>query len=129
MFRLELTRPGTLLVIAFGFAFFATGLQLLVISMARSDAGAQAVAGAVIMILSLLGGAFVPLESYPPALRAIGELLPNGAAQKAFIEVLVRQRALGDLLRPVTIIWVWALALTAIAVAFERRRLDRMRST
>jgi ABC-2 type transport system permease protein len=123
VFRLTLTNPGTLLVIAFGFAFFATGLQLLVISMARSDAGAQAVAGALIMILSLLGGAFVPLESYPPALRAIGELLPNGAAHQAFIDVLVRQKILGEILRPVAIIWTWALAFTAVAVVLERRRL------
>jgi ABC-2 type transport system permease protein len=123
VFRLPLTRPGTLLVIAVGFAFFATGLQLLVISMARSDAGAQAVAGAVIMILSLLGGAFVPLENYPPALRAIGELLPNGAAHQGFIDVLVRQRTLAEILRPVAIIWTWALAVTALAVTLERRRL------
>jgi ABC-2 type transport system permease protein len=123
IFRLKLIHPGTLLVIAFGFAFFATGLQLLVISMARSDAGAQAVAGALIMILSLLGGAFVPLESYPPVLRAIGELLPNGAAHQAFIDVLVRQKMLGEILRAVAIIWMWALAFTAVAVALERRRL------
>lgn len=123
VFRLKLTHPATLLVIALGFAFFATGLQLLVIAMARSDAGAQAVAGAIIMILSLLGGAFVPLESYPPVLRAIGELLPNGAAHQAFIEVLVRQKLLGQILRPVAIIWIWALAFTAVAVALERRRL------
>jgi ABC-type multidrug transport system permease subunit len=123
VFRLKLTHPSTLLVIAFGFAFFVTGLQLLVISMARSDTAAQAVAGAVIMILSLLGGAFVPLGSYPPVLRAIGELLPNGAAHQAFIDVLVRQRTLGEILRHVAIIWTWAAALTAIAVAFERRRL------
>lgn len=56
VFRLQLTHPARLLVIGFGFAFFATGLQLLVISMARSEAAAQAVAGAAIMILSLLGG-------------------------------------------------------------------------
>jgi ABC-type multidrug transport system permease subunit len=123
VFRLKLTSPGTLLVIALGFAFFATGLQLLVISMARSDAGAQAVAGALIMILSLLGGAFVPLESYPPVLRAIGELLPNGAAHQAFIDVLVRQKMLGEILRPVAIIFTWALAFTAVAVTLERRRL------
>jgi ABC-type multidrug transport system permease subunit len=123
VFRLKLTHPSTLLVIAFGFAFFVTGLQLLVISMARSDAAAQAVAGAVIMILSLLGGAFVPLGSYPPVLRAIGELLPNGAAHQAFVDVLVRQRTLGQILRHVAIIWTWAVALTAMALAFERRRL------
>jgi ABC-type multidrug transport system permease subunit len=123
VFRLPLTKPGTLLVIAFGFAFFATGLQLLVIAMARSDAGAQAVAGAIIMILSLLGGAFVPLESYPPVLRAIGELLPNGAAHQAFIDVLVRQRTLWEIVRPVAIVWAWALAFTAVAVTLERRRL------
>jgi ABC-2 type transport system permease protein len=123
VFRLPLTNPGTLLVIAFGFAFFATGLQLLVIAMARSDAGAQAVAGAIIMILSLLGGAFVPLDSYPPVLRTIGELLPNGAAHQAFIDVLVRHRALGEILRAVAIVWGWALAFTAVAVTLERRRL------
>ncbi len=123
VFRLELKHPATLLAIAFGFALFATGLQLMVIAMARSEAGAQAVAGAVIMILSLLGGAFVPLESYPPALRAIGEMLPNGAAQRAFVDVLVRGRTLVELLRPAAIIWTWALALVAIAVAMERRRL------
>jgi ABC-2 type transport system ATP-binding protein len=124
IFRIELKHPVTLLALAVGFALFATGLQLTVSAFARSERGAQAVVGIVIMVLSLLGGAFVPLESYPPFLQSVGRALPNGAAHQAFVDVLVRGRTLGDLLRPAAITWGWAVALLALAVVAERRRLS-----
>jgi ABC-2 type transport system permease protein len=121
IFRVELRNPATLLVLAVGFALFATGLQLSVLGFARSERGAQAVVGVVIMVLSLLGGAFVPLEQYPPFLQAVGRVLPNGAAHQAFVDVLVRGRGLGDLLQPAAITWAWAAALVVLAVVAERR--------
>lgn len=124
IFRVELKNPATLFVLAVGFALFATGLQLSVLGFARSERGAQAVVGVVIMVLSLLGGAFIPLETYPAFLRAVGGALPNGAAHQAFVEVLVRGRGLGELLRPAAITWSWAVALLALALFAERRRFS-----
>ena len=70
VFRLQLRDPVALLTIGFGFALFASGLHLLSSSLAKSDRSASFVGGVVVLLLSLVGGTFVPAEQYPPFLRA-----------------------------------------------------------
>ncbi len=53
IFNLQLRQPLALVALALAFAAFVTGLHLTVNGVARSDRGAQAVSGVVIMVLSL----------------------------------------------------------------------------
>lgn len=122
IFRIELRQPAALLVLGLGFAAFAAGLQLLMAGLARSDRGAQAVSSIVIMVLALLGGTFVPAESYPPFLRSLAYALPNGATQQGMVDVLIHQRALAGIAGRAAIVWAWSIATLAAAVLVERRR-------
>jgi len=123
VFRIQLRDPVSLLAIGLGFAVFAAGLHLLSGSLARSDRGAGFVGSVVVLVLSLLGGTFVPSETYPPFLRAVATLVPNGAAQQGFIDVLVHKIPLAELGGRLGVTWAWGLATMALAVFFERRRL------
>lgn len=123
VFRIQLRDPVSLVAIGLGFAVFAAGLHLLSGSLARSDRSAGFVGSVVVLVLSLLGGTFVPAETYPPFLRAVAALVPNGAAQQGFIDVLVHRVPLSDLGGRLGVTWAWGLAAMALAVYFERRRL------
>ena len=99
------------------------GLHLLSSSLARSDRSASFVGSVVVLVLSLLGGTFVPAETYPPFLRTVAALVPNGAAQQGFIDVLVHKTPLAGLGGRLAVTWAWGLVTMGLAVFFERRRL------
>jgi len=123
VFRIELRDPVALVTIGVGFALFASGLHLLTISLAHSDRGASFVGGVLVMVLALIGGSFLPAEQYPPFLRTLSTLVPNGAAQQAFIDVLVHKLAISQLGGRLAVTWAWGLLTLGLAVSFERRRL------
>jgi ABC-2 type transport system permease protein len=123
VFRIQLRDPASLIAIGAGFAVFASGLHLLSMSLASSDRGAGFVGSVVVLVLSLLGGTFVPAEQYPPFLRNLATLVPNGAAQQGFIDVLVHKLPLSALGGRLAVVWAWGLAVTGLAVFFEQRRL------
>jgi ABC-2 type transport system permease protein len=123
VFRIRLRDPLALAALGCGFAVFAAGLHLLSISLARSDRGAGFVGSVVVLVLSLVGGTFVPSEQYPPFLRSLATLVPNGAAQQGFIDVLVHKVPLAALAGRLAVTWGWGLAALGIAAFFEGRRL------
>jgi ABC-2 type transport system permease protein len=99
-------------------------VNLVIIAAARSDRGARAISSGVITLLSLLGASFMPLEMYPPFLRRLAELMPNGAAQRGMVDTLLRRRAAMELLPSAAVVWLWAAATLLVAFAVERRRMD-----
>ncbi|MEW5983279.1 MAG: ABC transporter permease [Acidobacteriota bacterium] len=123
VFRIQLRDPLALLAIAFGFTIFAAGLHLLSIALAKSDRSASFVGGVVVLVLSLVGGTFVPAETFPPFLQQVAMLVPNGAAQQGFIDVLVNQRPLAELGVRLLPTWAWGVAALGLAVFVERRRM------
>jgi ABC-2 type transport system permease protein len=123
VFRIQLRDPVSLAAIGLGFAVFAAGLHLLSRSLANSDRSAGFVGSVVVLVLSLLGGTFVPAEQYPPFLRGVAALVPNGAAQQGFIDVLVHKTPLVELGGRLGVTWAWGLMTIGLAVFFERRRL------
>jgi ABC-type multidrug transport system permease subunit len=81
------------------------------------------VGSVVVLVLSLVGGSFVPAEQFPPFLRSLAVLVPNGAAQQGFIDILVHKAPLSALGGRLAIVWAWGLAVMGLAVYFEQRRL------
>jgi ABC-2 type transport system permease protein len=123
VFRIRLRDPASLVAIGAGFAIFASGLHLLSMALAKSDRGAGFVGSVIVLVLSLVGGTFVPAEQYPPFLRSLAMLVPNGAAQQGFIDVLVHKAPLAALGGRLAVVWAWGLATMGLAVFFEQRRL------
>lgn len=123
VFGIRLRDPLALSALGAGFALFAAGLHLLSTSLARSDRSAGFVGSVVVLVLSLVGGTFLPSEQYPPLLRSLATMVPNGAAQQGFIDVLVHKIPLAGLGSRLAVTWAWGLAALGLAVVFERRRL------
>jgi ABC-2 type transport system permease protein len=123
VFLIQLRDPLALAALGCGFVVFAAGLHLLSISLARSDRSAGFVGSVIVLVLSLIGGTFIPSEQYPPFLRSLATLVPNGAAQQGFIDVLVHKIPLAGLTGRLAVTWGWGLAVLGLAVFFESRRL------
>jgi ABC-type multidrug transport system permease subunit len=121
IFRIELRNPAALLLLALGFSTFAAGLHLAIIGAARNDRTAAFMGTGIIMVLSLLGGTFIPAEGFPPFLRSLAFMTPNGAAQQGFIDVLAHGQTLAQASGRVLVTWAWALGAIAIAVLAARR--------
>jgi ABC-type multidrug transport system permease subunit len=125
VFRIELRHPLALLAIATGLAIFAAALHLMIIAVARNERSASFIGSGVVMLLSLLGGTFFPAENMPPFLRTVAFVMPNGAAQQAFVDVLAHGRTLAETSARVVTTWGWALATLTIALVATSRRAGR----
>jgi len=123
IFRLPLRNPGGLILVGAGFAVFAAALQLLVMSLASNERTVSFIGTVVVMLLSLAGGTFVPAEQYPEALQAVARVVPNGAAQQAFIDLLVHGRTLPQVAPGIGLTWLWAALALGVALVVESRRL------
>ena len=125
VFRLELKNPPALLALSLGFAIFAAGFNLAIIAIAHSERSASFMGSGLIMLLSLLGGTFFPAEDMPPFLRSVAFVVPNGAAQQGFVDVLAHGRSLAEVSMRILTTWGWALGMMAIAVFSVQRRARR----
>jgi ABC-2 type transport system permease protein len=125
VFRIQLKNPPALLALAAGFSVFAAALHLAIIAIARSERTASFMGSGLIMLLSLLGGTFFPAEDMPAFLRDIAFVMPNGAAQQGFVDVLAHGRTLAEASGRIFVTWGWALAMLAVAVAGAQRRAGR----
>jgi hypothetical protein len=76
------------------------------------------------MLLSLLGGTFVPAENYPPLLRSVAFAMPNGAAQQGFVDVLAHAHTFTHVAGRVATTWAWAIVLTGTSLFLGLRRSD-----
>jgi ABC-2 type transport system permease protein len=121
IFRIELRNPLALAAFVIGFALFASGLHLTIIGVAKDDRSASFIGTAVITLLSLIGGTFLPSETYPPFLRRVALLTPNGAAQQGLVDILVHARPFAAAAGHALLTWTWALGLTAAAIIMMRR--------
>jgi ABC-type multidrug transport system permease subunit len=122
LFHLELRNIPTLLALGIGFTLCLAALQLLIGFWARSERGAQAISAGCVMLLALFGGAFVPVADYPGPWRILALGLPTGAAQMGMGLVLAGPSGVWPGLQILTL-WIWALVLSAAAVAIYRRPL------
>ena len=125
VFGIQLKNPPALLALAAGFAIFASALHLAIIAIARSERSASFMGSGFIMLLSLLGGTFFPGEQMPAFLRDVAFVMPNGAAQQGFVDVLAHGRTLAEVSGRIFVTWGWALVMMAIAVAGAERRAGR----
>jgi ABC-2 type transport system permease protein len=125
VFGIRPREPLGLLGFGLGFALFAAALQLTIMALARTDRTASFIASPIVLVLSLLGGSFVPAETYPAFLQKLSYRVPNGAAQQGFIDLLAHHRSLAEVSGHLAVTWAWALGLFALAIWAERRRLRR----
>lgn len=103
-----------LVAMALGLTQVALGFMLL--SLCRSVMQLNAISNAGAMLLGGLGGALTPVEMLPSWAQAIAPAAPTYWAMQGFRTVTMQGGGLGDVARPVGMLFAFTAAFLAVAV-------------
>lgn len=76
----------------------ATGIGMLLAAFCRTSAQASATGVLIVLVMSMLGGTWWPLEVMPAHMRTIARLVPSGWAMDGFTGIIMRGAGPADVL-------------------------------
>jgi linearmycin/streptolysin S transport system permease protein len=123
LFGVDWIDPLATGAIVVSFALVAAGAAMLVATVVSNEHQLSAVGPALGMLLALLGGAMVPLEVFPPAMRTLSHVTPHAWAIDAFHDLLLNGGGLVRILPEVAVLLGFAAVLLTLAVFRFRRQL------
>jgi ABC-2 type transport system permease protein len=125
LFRVDWGDPLATTAVVVLFCLVAGGAGMLVGATFRNDSQAGGVAVGLGIGLAALGGSMVPLEVFPPGVRAVAHLTPHAWANDAMAEIVRREGGIGDVTLELAVLAAYAAVLLALATWRLRRVLTR----
>jgi ABC-2 type transport system permease protein len=107
------------------FCLVAGGAGMLIGATFRNDSQAGGVAVGLGIGLGALGGSMVPLEIFPPGVRAVAHLTPHAWANDAMAEIVRRDGTIGDVTLELAVLAAYAAVLLTLATWRLRHVLTR----
>jgi len=107
--------PG-LAVMLICFALSAAALGTALGTFIKTSAQAGGLSTALGMVMSLLGGAWLPAEMFPQAVRMAMKVLPTAWAMQGFNDLVIRGKGLIDILPSAGVLLGFAVVFFAIGV-------------
>jgi len=116
--------PLALVVLTIAVVTCATSLGLAIAALGGTEKRIGSVGSVALLVMGLVGGAMVPRAIMPPALKAVGLLVPHGWALDGYFDILVRDgTGLVDVAPQIGALFGFAALFTAFGVwrfRFER---------
>ncbi len=103
------------------YAFVGAGVGLLTGALARDPDRVGAIAPVVGIVLGALGGCMIPLEFFPPTMRAIAHAVPQYWAVTAWQRLVFNGDGLAGIAAPVAVLVVFAAGFLTLATVALRR--------
>lgn len=125
LFDLNWGDPVGIVVLVAAVAAAATGWGLLLAGVAKTPGHVASIGSALMLIFGILGGSFIPAESFAGPLQSLRLITPNAWAMDGFT-LLNAGRTLIDIIGPVVALVVMAAVLFGVAVVMFRRRWASM---
>jgi ABC-2 type transport system permease protein len=107
---------GVVMIIS-SFALTATGLGVMISTLARTRGQISAVTAVLATAMSMLGGAYWPLDIVGPTMRTIALLTPTGWAMTGLTNVVVRYQGTMQAVLPSAVLLGMAALFLAVGVA------------
>jgi ABC-type multidrug transport system permease subunit len=107
------------------FAWAATGFATLLQSVFKSERAGTAFGSIIVMVMSMLGGSFIPLQSLPSFARVISPFTLNYWANEGFRKLLFDGASIPALLPNLGILVGLGAVFTLMALPLIRRRFLR----
>jgi ABC-2 type transport system permease protein len=104
-----------MLLSTFGLA--ATGLGVMISALARTRGQISALTAVLGTSLSMLGGAYWPLDIVGPTMRTVALLTPTGWAMTGLTDVVVRYQGAGQAVLPSAVLLGMAAVFLVVGVA------------
>jgi ABC-2 type transport system permease protein len=99
-----------------------TGLGIMLSSFLKSSQQVQIIATGVIMVGSMLSGAFVPVNDNSAIMAAVSRISPQGWAARALNDIMAHRASLSSITGPV--IWLVILGGIFLVIGVYRIRFD-----
>lgn len=108
--------PGALLVLLICFGLAAVALGAMLGTFITSERQANGLSIMLGMAMALLGGCWYPLELFPPQVQTAVHVLPTTWAMRGFLDLIVRNGGLTDILLEAGALLAFALLFFTIGV-------------
>jgi ABC-2 type transport system permease protein len=125
MFKLNWGDPLGVVALVAAVSAAATGWGLLLAGFAKTTNHVASMGTAMMLTFGILGGSFIPADSFSGPLRGLRLLTPNGWAMDGF-NLLNTGRTLSDITGPVAALVAMAAVLFVVSVYLFRRRWASM---
>lgn len=114
--RLPIPHPFVLAVISIAASLSATGLGLLLASLAKTTEQIGGLGTLLVLTMAALGGVMVPRAAMPDGMRSLGLTTPHAWALAAYQKTLVGGAGLAEVVPEVGVLLGFALVFIAVAV-------------
>jgi ABC-2 type transport system permease protein len=118
--KVRISIPG-FLAVSCAFALTATGLAVFMQSLSRSERAGSAIGSILVMIISMVGGSWVPLSMMPEFVRKIAPFTPTYWGGEGYRKLMFESAGVGDLLGYLGLLVGFGLVLMLIAIARIRK--------
>ncbi len=108
--------PLALFVVMASLSILAAAFGLLIMSVFRSEQAVIATTVVTALLLAALGGAWFPLEVTSAGFSKVAHVLPSAWVMDAFHGITLKSWGIANILKPMGIVWMWIVALFAVAV-------------
>ncbi len=117
--------PAAVLVLILVTSLAAAGTMILIMSLVGSERQGDALTTIVIIVWSMLGGAFVPLDGMPSFMLPVSRATLTFWAVDAFNELIQRGGGLADIAPNLAVLAGFGLVFLGIGVLVLRRKIVR----
>ena len=115
-------RLPLLFVVAFFAGLAAVGLGLLLGTIAKSQEQSAPFGATFVVILAAIGGVWVPVFAMPKFMQSLSKLSPMNWGLEAFYDVFLRNVGLSELIPEITLLFLFFVATTVIAIVYHNRK-------
>jgi len=106
-------------------ALAAAGLLILIMSLVGSERQGDTLTTIVIIVSSMLGGAFMPVSQMPSFLTPISAATPVYWSTEGFSKLIIHGGGLSDIVLNLTVLSVVGAALMLIGALILKRKIER----
>jgi ABC-2 type transport system permease protein len=108
--------PAALLMTMISLSMLAACVGLLISALFRSEPPVIATTVISAQLLAVLGGAWFPLEVTSATFSRVAHFFPSAWIMDSLHGIVLKGWGAGDVLMPLGIVWIWIVALFALAV-------------
>ncbi|MCK4303609.1 MAG: ABC-2 transporter permease [Candidatus Eisenbacteria sp.] len=114
---------GAFALLCLAFLGAATGFLTLVFGFARSEQQGSTLASIVIMVMAMVGGSWIPLNSLPSFCRMLAPATLNYWAITGFQEIMISGAGIVEIAQPLAILFTVGIVGTLVGSWIVQRRL------
>lgn len=108
--------PLALVLMILSFALVSTSMGILLSTLVRTIAQADAMASMVVMTISALGGAWWSLDSVPHWMKLLGHALPTAWAMDGFHDIIMRKGSTWMVLPEISVLLLFGTVFLIISL-------------